>query len=130
MLPYRETRISTVLLTIFFLIVLGYAYFEARALLFGPSISLPTTQIVVHDPLILVKGVAENIASLSMNGKQISVAENGAFEEPYVLYVGYNRISLSAVDKYGSEKNSMLEVIYEPLVIAPVTPTPTLAPKP
>ena len=120
MLPYRETRFSTLFLILFFLVVIGYAYFEARALLFGPTITLPLTETVVHDPLVLVRGRAENIASLFMNGKQIPVAEDGAFEEPYVLYVGYNRVVLSAIDKYGTSKDKTLEIVYEPLVIQPV----------
>lgn len=131
MLPYRETRFSTAILTLFFICLVGYAYFEARALLYGPSITVPAKQTLVHDPLIVVKGKAENIASLFMNGKQISVAEDGSFQSPYVLYVGYNQILLSAVDKYGTRTEKIIEVQYEPLVIAPVSSsTPLLAPAP
>ncbi len=114
MLPYRDSRITQVALGIFFLIVIGYAYFEARGILYGPSISVTSQVTEVHDPLIMVQGQAEHIASLSMNGKQISVTENGAFEEPYLLAPGDNRIVLDARDTYGRSREQVIEVVYVP----------------
>lgn len=114
MLPYRDSRLTYIALGIFFLLVLGYAYFEARGLLFGPSISVTSKVTEVHDPFITIKGQADRISSLSMNGKTISVSESGAFEEPYLLARGYNRIVLDARDKYGRSRQQAIEVIYTP----------------
>ena len=112
MLPYRDSRLTYVALGIFFLIVLGYAYYEAQGLLFGPKISVTSQVSEVHDPYVLVKGRADRIASLSMNGKMISVTESGAFEEPYLLAPGYNRIVLDAQDKYGRKRSRSIEIVY------------------
>ncbi|OGG49944.1 hypothetical protein A2763_00285 [Candidatus Kaiserbacteria bacterium RIFCSPHIGHO2_01_FULL_54_36] len=112
MLPYRDSRLTYVALGIFFLIVLGYAYYEAQGLLFGPKISVTSQVSEVHDPYVLIKGRADRIASLSMNGKMISVTESGAFEEPYLLAPGYNRIVLDAQDKYGRKRSRSIEIVY------------------
>lgn len=114
MLPYRDSRLTYIALGIFFLIVLGYTYFEARGLLFGPSITVSSKITEVHDPFVTIKGQADRISSLSMNGKTIPVTENGAFEEPYLLSLGYNRIVFDASDKYGRTRRQAIEIIYTP----------------
>jgi hypothetical protein len=131
MTPYRHTKISSFFIALFFLVLGMYAYYESRAYLYGPVIHVPTSQTVVHDPMVLIRGKADNIASLFMNGKQIPVSEEGVFEQPYALAVGYNKIILYATDQYGAGKEEIVEVVYEPLVISATTTesTPTLAPE-
>ena len=114
MLPYRDSRITKVVLAVFFVIVLGYGYFEARGLLFGPSIAVTSSVREVHEPLITIKGKADRISSLTMNGKALAVTESGAFEEPYLLSLGFNRIVLDAHDKYGRTSRKIIEVVYTP----------------
>jgi len=112
MLPYRDSRLTKIAIGIFFAIVAGYAYFEARGMLFGPKISIPAGITEVHEPFITLKGRADRIASLSMNGKVISVTEDGAFEEPYLLSEGINRIVFDARDKYGRSRQEIIQVVY------------------
>lgn len=114
MLPCRDNRLTYIALGAFFLIVLGYAYYAAQGILFGPSISIMSEVGEVRDPFVLIKGRADRISSLSMNGKAISVTETGAFEEPYLLAPGYNRIVLDAQDKYGRRRSAAVEIIYTP----------------
>jgi hypothetical protein len=115
MLPYRDTRLTRILLGIFFLIVICYAYFEARGLLFGPSISFSSaTPSNVQESYVLIEGRATHIASLSVNGEAIQVTQAGAFEEPYVLAPGDNRIVFDAKDKYGHATEKVLEIVYTP----------------
>lgn len=120
MLPFRDSRLTYITLGIFFLIVMGYAYYEARGLLFGPSIAVSSEITEVHEPLVTIRGQADRIASLSMNGKNIPVTEEGVFEEPYLLTLGYNRIVLEASDKYGRTRRQIIEIVY--------TPTPSETP--
>ena len=128
MLPYRDNRLTYIALGVFFLIILGYAYYEARGLLFGPSITVSSDITEVHDPFITIKGQADRIASLLMNGKTIPVTEDGAFEEPYLLSVGYNRIVLDASDKYGRTRRQAIEIVYTPKADAAPTPVATSTP--
>jgi len=114
MLPYRDSRFTKIILIVFFMFVLAYAYFEGRALLFGPKISIEGRAMEVSEPLISIEGRAERIASLSMNGKTIPVTEAGDFSEEYVLTPGYNRIILEARDRYGKATERLIEIIYTP----------------
>src|SRR3989344_5828088 len=114
MLPYRDSRLTYIAFGIFFLIVLGYAYYEARGLIFGPSITVTSNIAEVHESFVTIKGKADRIASLSMNGKTIPVTENGVFEEPYLLNLGYNRIVFDASDKYGRTSRQTIEIVYIP----------------
>ncbi len=103
-----------VVLVLFFILIVLYAYYEARGLLFGPSIEVPQEAAVVHERLVTIRGMAERISELTMNGRPVTVTEDGAFEEPYLLSGGYNRIVLRAQDRYGRTRESVVEVIYEP----------------
>jgi hypothetical protein len=115
MLPYRDGTITKAALVLFFLLAAGYAYFEAQGLLFGPAIRVTSDITEVHDPFIVIKGHADRIASLSMNGKPISVTESGDFSEPYVLAEGDNRIVLDASDKYGRSRRNVIDIVYTSL---------------
>ena len=120
MLPYRDSRFTYIALGVFFLVVIGYAYFEAQGILFGPSISITSQPTEVHEPFIIIKGQADRIASLSMNGTTIPVTETGAFEEPYLLAPGYNRIILMAEDKYGRTRTKAMEIVLSQSSLVPV----------
>lgn len=112
MLPYRDSRFAKIILVVFFILLLGYSFYEAQAMLFGPRISIPSDTIVMHDAFTLIRGQAENIAELRLNGDPISVTEEGVFEEPYLLTPGTNRIVLDASDKYGRSTQKSIEIIY------------------
>ena len=119
MLPYRDSRLIRIGLAVFFLIVLGYAYYEGRALLYGPIIDISPRVMEVSDPLITISGQARRIASLALNGMEISVTEEGGFSEKYVLTPGYNRLILNARDKYGKTTERVVEIVYKSPEVVP-----------
>ncbi len=132
MLPYRDGRITSVALTLFFILILGYAYYEARGALYGPHIQVSDEVTEVSDPFIAIQGKADRIAELSMNGRPISVTEAGEFNEPYLLAPGLNRIMLDAKDRYGRTSQQIVRIVYNPDPNAPkqplqVTTTPNAA---
>lgn len=93
---------------------LGYGLFEARGIILGPTITVLTPVSEVHDQFVMIKGQAQRISSLSMNGKQIQVTKEGAFAESYLLALGYNRIVLEAKDQYGRSTQRVVEIIHTP----------------
>lgn len=115
MLPYRDTRLTRIALGLFFVAVIGYGYYELRGILWGPNITVPDTLTTVHEQLFTINGTAIHLASLSMNGNEIPVTEDGAFSHQYLLAPGYNRIVLDAKDKYGTRTQRVVEIMYEPL---------------
>ncbi len=114
MLPYRDSRATRITLILFFIAALGYAYYEAQSVLWGPRIDIPDGLKSVTEERIIIAGQAETIQELRLNGTLVSVTENGAFEEPYLLAPGYNRIVLEARDRYGRSAEKVLEITYTP----------------
>ena len=127
MLPYRNNRIAAVAITLFFLAVIGYSYFEARNILYGPRIDIatPDAPLSVSDQLVHIKGKAENITELTVNGNPASVTEDGAFDEALLLAVGYNKIVLTAKDKFGRSTTKTLEILYSDTASSSVPTTTT-----
>ncbi|MDB5237930.1 MAG: hypothetical protein JWM46_200 [Candidatus Kaiserbacteria bacterium] len=122
MLPYRDSRITRVAIGIFFLVVVGYAYFELRGILFGPSVTVAGTASSTNDPSVSIAGSAQRISSLSLNGKAVTVTQTGAFDEPYLLAPGLNRIVLEAKDKYGRDTKQIISIVYIPAPAASSKP--------
>lgn len=112
MLPYRDSRITRIVLIAFFILVAGYAYYEGRGLLFGPTIEIENRVMETSESFITVEGTTRRVATLSMNGKEIPVTENGEFSEGYVLAPGYNKIVLSARDRWRKTAERSIEIIY------------------
>ena len=112
MLPYRDSKITKLALVAFFIVLIGYGYFEARGFLYGPRIIVPSQITEVRERLVLVKGQTERIAELRMNDRPIAVTEDGHFEEPYLLAPGLNRIILDARDKYGRTRQEIIQIVY------------------
>ena len=114
MLPQRDSKLVRIGLIFFFILIILYGLYEAQGLLFGPKINVSTEVTVVHDPYVKVQGRAQRIVALSMNGKQISVTENGEFSEPFLLAKGGNRVALVAKDAYGRSTSRYVEIMYIP----------------
>ncbi len=96
-------------LSIFFILILGYAFFVSRNLIFGVKIRNVnlTDGSRVADSVIMVTGSAKNAIHITLNGREISVDQQGNFNETIALLPGYNIINLRAEDKFGyvDEKN-------------------------
>jgi hypothetical protein len=123
MLPYRDSRIIRIAIVAFFVTIIVYAFFEAQGMLFGPTISLASETQTVHEQFITIAGTAQRIATLTMQGAAVSVTEDGAFSEPYLLTPGINRIVFKATDKYGHSSTDVLQVVYIPASTTPQTTT-------
>ncbi len=114
MLPYRESRFIKILLVVFFVLVVGYALYEAQGILYGPSIFLPVETTTSKKAYTIVSGRAERITELRLNGKPIPVTEDGSFEEPYLLADGTNRLIFEARDARGRTTRESLDIVYTP----------------
>ena len=95
--------------SIFFILILGYAFFVSRNLIFGVKIRNVnlTDGSRVTDSVISVTGNAKNAIHITLDGREISVDQQGNFSETIALLPGYNIINLRAKDKFGyiDEKN-------------------------
>lgn len=125
MIELRGNRFAGLLILLFFVLVLSYAYFEGRNLIQGPVIHLqsPAEVFTSKEQKVAIQGTAERIVELRLNGRPVPLTETGDFYEETLLSPGYNRVSLVARDKAGRETARDIQVVYEP-------ETPTTLPEP
>ena len=90
-----------------------FGLFKAWDYLAGPKISIesPKDGETFSSSYIEVKGTAENVSLLSLDGRQIYAGQDGVFKENLLLAKGYNIIELSAKDKFNREIKLKREVV-------------------
>lgn len=95
-------------------IVVGYGAFKAKNLAEGPrlEVSSPTNGYTSRTALVEIKGTAENISFLTLNGAKIFTDESGAYDESILLSPGYNVVTLEAKDRFGRTVTRELQLTY------------------
>ena len=106
--------IKPVLIILFALFIAGYSFLKIKDLAGGPKIILysPTEGASTANDLIMVKGKAERISQISMNGRKVFTNEAGNFNEPYLLANGYNLLELTASDQFGRQVVKKIQVVF------------------
>ena len=96
---------------VIFLIV-GYSGLKLKDLLTGPQITIisPSDGVTIKKSLVNVKGRAERISQIYLNGKKIFTDEQGNFNEPYLLASGYNLLEIIARDQFGRQITKKLQL--------------------
>jgi hypothetical protein len=107
-------------LSLFFLLILIYAFSRSQDLIFGVKIENvhmngepAETGSKLENPVLAVTGNAKNAVNLTLNGREILINQDGDFSETIALMRGYNIINITAKDKFGyiDEKNYQLMLI-------------------
>ncbi len=113
MIQNRSLWLSWGLGTLIALIIVGYAVNRSAAFIAGPvlSVDFPTNGETLEKPVVLLRGYAENIASLTVNGRRIFTNEEGTFRDSLLLLPGYNVITVVAKDRFDRETKKVLHVI-------------------
>lgn len=96
--------------------VAAYALFQARHLIEGPLITLgaepPATTTA---PVITLSGDAQNIISITLNGREIYTTDEGVWSETIPLQKGYTMLTIEGVDRYGNRAKVERMIIRETL---------------
>ena len=104
-----------VLLTLFFLFIIFYAFWRSKDLVFG--VKIKNVNIVdgarVENSVVNMTGNAQNAVNLTLNGREISIDQAGNFNETIALLSGYNVINLKAQDKFGNKDEKNYQLILE-----------------
>lgn len=104
--------LQIVSLSTFFVLIIAYALFGSHNLITGVKIT--NVNIVdgatVENSIQAITGNAQNATKLTLNGREITLDEEGNFNETIALLSGYNIINITAKDKFGyiDEKNYKL----------------------
>jgi hypothetical protein len=98
--------------SLFFLFIIVYGFFRSEDLIFGVKIKNVNIEDgqTLEQSVLPITGNAKNAVNLSLNGRSVSIDKDGNFNETIALILGYNVVSIEAVDKFGNsdEKNYKL----------------------
>ena len=93
-----------------FLVIGIYTYSKMSEIIHGVQVTANIEGYSNPSHTSKIVGVAKNATYLSLNGREISVDSNGAFEEDMVLPNGFSIITLSAEDTFGKSIEKTLDV--------------------
>ncbi len=104
------------------LIIAGYTYYEFHPFLLGPVIIInsPTSGTTIAAPLVAVTGIAKNITEITLNGRPISIDEQGRFNEEAAVPEGYAILTLAARDRFGRTAAQTIQLWRQPSPDIPV----------
>lgn len=127
----RFIKIAAVTLAIGFVGV--YGMFEFREYFGGPRVTLsfPEDGAAITESAVDVAGTARNIARITLNGRPIFIDEEGRFSERVVFLPGYNKMTLTASDRFENETTLTREIVFTgqlPTVLGTTTPDIEAAP--
>jgi hypothetical protein len=102
-------------LSVFFILIILYAFWGSKDLILGVKIKNVNLEdgATVRESVQKVTGNAKNAINLILNGREISIDQNGNFNEIIALLSGYNIISLRAQDKFGYVDEKNYKLIYQ-----------------
>jgi hypothetical protein len=108
---YRRL-IKPLLIGLVIFLVIGYSGLKLKDLLVGPQITIdsPSDGATIKKDLVTVKGRAERISQIYLNGKKIFTDEQGNFNEQYLLASGYNLLEIVASDQFGRQITKKLQL--------------------
>lgn len=108
-----RTKLKYLLITAFFLLVLGYGSYQMRNLINRPDIIIdsPTNGSSLTSPLVTIAGRTDQIAKLWLNGHKLITDHTGRFESQLILARGYNIIQLDGEDRFGRKVEKKLELV-------------------
>jgi hypothetical protein len=115
---YKDGKfaIKVAVTSLFVCTLIGYSAFQTHRIITGPTIELQDSfsSGVSTSNKINLRGIAANVAFISLNDNPIYIDESGAFSEHLLLYPGYNIIKLYGKDKFGKSLTRLVEITYKP----------------
>ena len=103
-------------LSILFLFIVIFAFWGSKDLIFGVKIKKVDIVNIIDGSstpgsIMRISGNAKNAIILTLNGREISVDQQGNFDETIALLLGYNIIEIKAVDKFGNSDKKDYKLI-------------------
>lgn len=114
-LNYKEgSNLKRAIAIIAIVLVVSYGIWNARNIIFGPSIEIWSPLVSeTTENLLVIKGQAKNIAYLSINERPIYIDTEGRFEDRLLLAPGFNIIRLYGRDRFKQETTEEFKIYYK-----------------
>ncbi len=107
-----KKTISIASISALFLFIIIYAFFRSKDLIFGVKIQNVNLAdgTKIENSIVNLKGNAKNATELLLDGREISIDDNGDWNETIALLPGYNIVSIEAKDKFGGSDEKIYKL--------------------
>jgi hypothetical protein len=125
-MPLVVRRIGSIFGVALLLVVVVYALFRTKDLIFGGGLTLKGISESEHGTEVLtLSGIAKQAKELSINGRAIPTELSGAFTDTLILVPGYNVVSIRSKDLFGHVVEKTFATYYTPTTPTAVAQAPT-----
>ena len=113
----RATIQKTVITSIVVIIVGGLLFFiykTSQSYISGPNIIIrePPNYASFSTSTATIVGIAKRAQDITLDGRSITIDNNGNFSETILIMPGYNIEILAAHDQFGHTTEKRLELVY------------------
>lgn len=116
-IKHRTTSLtlSTALLGIGGIAVLGFVSFNMRDILFGTPLVIHTAQDgdTLSEEFLPVTGKARHAETVRINGRNVFTDRDGNFADGVILSPGYNVVEVTLRDQFGKERVKTYRLVLE-----------------
>jgi hypothetical protein len=97
----------------FFTLLVLYILFQARFVILGPQIEIdtPKDNAALTSNIVTVSGTAQNVAYLSLDGRQIYTDKSGHWSEKLIAPPGISILELTGRDRFGRQTEKTIRVV-------------------
>lgn len=104
--------------SIFFIVILTIAFLGSKDLILGVKIKKVDIVNIMDGTstpgkIMRITGNAKNAKDLTLDGREISINQEGTFDETIALIPGYNIIDIKAVDKFGKSDEKIYKLMLQ-----------------
>jgi hypothetical protein len=102
-------------------LIIGYAVWRSLNYVRGPDLFIlePQNGSAISSSTVIIRGRAERVNHLTLNGRVIPITEQGEFGQVLIVFPGLNIISFVASDQFGRSVTSELQLFGEKSLPAP-----------
>lgn len=103
---------ATIVISIIFLFVLSFIFFQYKAALFAPSLVVisPLENQVITSPTTTVAGNTEQNVTVTIDDNPVVVANDGTFKKDIIVLAGTSNITVKAVNNFGRETTVVRDI--------------------
>lgn len=107
--------LSTALLGVAGILVLGFVSFNMRDILFGTPLVIHTANDgdTLSEDFLPVSGKARHAEAVRINGRNVFTDRDGNFADGVILSPGYNVVEVTLRDQFGKERVKTYRLVLE-----------------
>jgi hypothetical protein len=111
-----KLTLVTVLIGILVVGFLGLVLYNIKDMLFGTPFTVHTAQdgSTITDAFEPITGTAKHAKEITINGRPVSVDQQGNFSDGVILSAGYNIVEVEEVNQFGRVKQETYHWMEDP----------------